>query len=298
MKRWIKIVAGLVSISIAVSFSSCKKEDDQVELIPLENLLEMIDDETTLDEVMELQSIELSKNTSPKEESLADSVFKLESYLQILDEIENVNFTSNTNIVEDFNRDYNKLWVYETKYLIDLYNADDTTEEEKEKIGKELKQQELGYKRWISQNGINISYELLVHAIKTSICDELELLPQEYNYRIIKPENNNKENTLGTVKILEPKTNEVIAAYTVDESDDSISQAIRLLYSINDITTGDNAYYIIVQKSKEALEYTKILAVSNIKVTNDEIESTSSSKSKEKLLKYTKKYLKEENQDD
>ena len=166
MNAWKKMAAFLTAISMIFSLTSCHKEPEETDTLTLEELLQISDEETTLDEFIEYKAIELSENNELVKRNFADSVYQLESYIQILEKIESTSFSSNKSPMEDLNRDYNKLWVYETEYLLNLYTSGDLSPSEKEKIEEELKFQELGYKRWVVKNGLSISHELLSYIIK------------------------------------------------------------------------------------------------------------------------------------
>lgn len=294
MKQLKKITAGLIAISMICSLSSCKTDEESTPVLTIQNLLEISDDETTLDDIIEIKSIELTENNIQINANLAESIFKLESYLQIVDKIETVDFYSHKSPLEVLGRDYNKLSVSETEYLIDLYQTEGLTETEKKEIETELKLQDQGYKRWIAKNGLNISYELLKNALKAAICCEKDMDIEQYEYCGIGPRNyNDKAKKLGVIEFIDPIKNEVIGTYRVEETNDTISKALEVLYNINSIKNGQNAYYKIENNCNEALEYTKLLSVSNIKIGKNEISSSSADKAEKKLLKLTKKSLRE-----
>ena len=294
MKQLKKITAGLIAISMLCSLSSCKKDEESAPVLTIQNLLEISDDETTLDDIIEIKSIELTENNIQKDVNLATSVFKLESYLEMAEKLESVDFSSRKNPLEVLGRDYNKLSVSETEYLIDLYNSEGLTERERQEIETELKLQEQGYKRWITKNELNISYELLRTALRASIGSEADLSIEQYDYCGISPRNyNENDKELGIIEIIDPLKNEVVGTYNIEETDDTISKALESFYNINSIINKQNAYYKIENNCKEALQYTKLLAVSNIKIGKDEISSTSTNNAERKLLKLTKKSIRE-----
>lgn len=289
MKKMERIIAGIVALSMVFLLPSCSKKEEQKDYISLEKLLELKDDDTTIDEYIELKAIELTENGTQEVYNFADSVFQLESYLEIIDKLSKIEFSTKAPPAEVLGRNYYDLTVYETEYLIDMFNSETISEEEKLEIETELKLQDLGYKRWVSSNGLKISQELLKNAIVASICYDTDLTTKQYDYCIMSPKNYiQKEKELGTISIYDPYKEEIIATYTIEKSDDTISEALELLYEINSIINKQNAFYKIEDTCKETLDYAKLLTVSNVKIGRDKITSTDKSSDEDKVLRITR----------
>ena len=290
MKKIERIMAGIVALSMVFLLSSCTKKEEKKDYIALESLLELHDDKTTIDEYIDLKAIELKENGSPVVYNFSDSVYQLESYLQIIDKISEVEFSSGKVPQEVLGRNYYDLSIYDTEYLIDLYNSETISPEEKLELETELKLQDLGYKRWVSANGLKISQELLRCAIRASVCYDTDFATKQYDYCIIGPKNYKEdENELGTISIINPTNEDVVATYSVEKTDDTISDTLELLYDINKIINKQNGFYKIEEMCKDALNHTKFLTVSNVRIGFNEITSTDTKSAEEKVLRITRR---------
>ena len=264
----IAILAGGITYETATFKKNLRINDT------LQNVVEVFNDDTKLDEAV-------TENLATYDDiSILKAADKLESYIDIVEQLENYNFQEVKDLDELSQEDYqlaNKLTKEDIELLMQVVETDNDSLKSQEvrikaaKILSYINQQE---KDWIKNNGKEVTSNLLKWVTKSSIAEEFDLDASEIDNVEIPP-----AKKISDMRFFITYNGE---KYSISSRKSSIYDTLYCYYQINsveDLGENENELY------KEAISYAKIATMTGVKEQNNTIENIRSLKEAKKVLK-------------
>lgn len=276
-----RFFALLTSLSLVVALAGCSNQKQEYD-ITLDEVLGYLSDETNFDESLHFApKIGLSYDEHGKREVvLQNAISQLENTIEMITLFQQARITPTTEATSEIVAKYSNKTFDDLKLLLESYQGNELSDIERARLKAGLSYVYGLEQQWIEENGLYISEQALTILIKAAAC-EASGLEEEYiaSCEIIPEDNNSK--SLGTVKITDPVSNEILS-YSINRDSSPISSALALLNDIQ--TSSDEDFSSIYGKCVKTLDITKLSIAAGIVSDNGVIKSEKTTQDAKRLL--------------
>lgn len=273
MKSWQKIAAGIGALVIMfTSLAACSKENKK-SVQTFDALIDSYNDNTLLDEILALnEEFSILEATETQEVDFSESVNKLETYMNIIAEMNELGIEPTEQSSEETIEKYSELTEEEVRELLEIHKSGEKTDIEKLRIKAALGYINQKYRNWIQNNGLEISEELLKKAIKAATCQVSGLEPENYNDCSISSQTQKEVFKPLAVITINDKESQDTLVYEIPyiPHDYVYYYAINTLYDIQ--SSSETDFDSIFNYCDQALTYVKLMIVSGVVLEDDAIK--------------------------
>ncbi len=277
-----KFFALTLALAMTIGLAGCSKDEE----IPytLEEILTTLSDDTNVDELMAIgDDIQIIMPEETQEIDFMESVSKLEAYIELSNDLAALGIRPAETSTDAIAEKYSNISIEDARLLLETLSSDEITDVEKARVKAGLSYVLSQNKDWITNNGLNISEELLKRVIKAAGCEASGLEVEYYNSCKISARNYSVESSyIGEMEITDPISNTTLT-YQIANNKGALTDATTVLYNIQALED-DETYETVVDYCNQALTASKIAIAAGVDLDDNTIKSESKTSDAKKLI--------------
>lgn len=262
-----RLAALLLAGSIATTLSGCDGKAEMSSLTTSDVLsITDITNVTQIDELIANGQLMVSSDLS-----IVGAADQLERYMNISEQLQSIDFTKVDELSPLKEEEYEKaltLSKEEIDGLIEASKYDGKDIVQLERKLNALKKLNFLYNyctNWVHQNGQTLSINIMMAAVKASVADELEILPEQYNEIIIPPAKRSSSEGPTSYFI-----NVGEESYEIPINSNELWNTINYIYDVQSATLeGKNEF----KTYRKALNYAKTTIAAGANIKNNKLEA-------------------------